>query len=318
MKFYLLPVLLIASSLTSNAQGLTDADREEILKKIEAIQQQADSMVDKKYQQAMSAFSSAMDNENEALELYLKCEELLNFEKKNKKAADFRDWKKNNQEKHLEAGFRLALQYQLRWLVLSLKATSENADREKLAIEASKILDDLVKDAEALAPHQAILNQNALSSIFAQAYQINGIEIKNWPAAPGSLETVYNNLILPPLRRADRINHLTTFWQKRINQEAELVLKWKSNGKGKSGEASLEQEKFNNETLPQLRWEAEVDVFKVGDQRGASDRMLKLIQENITHKSAPKWIESFADLVKSNSNLTKSAQDETPAKKQDP
>ncbi len=314
MKFYLLPFILLATSLTGNGQGLTDTEREAILKKIETIQQQAESMVDKKYQNAMSAFSSAMNDDDAALELYLKCEELLNFEKKNKKAAEFRDWKKKNNDKLSEPGFRLALQYQLRWLVLSLRAASENADREKLSIDASKILEALVSDAETLAPNQAILTQNALSSVFAQAYQVNGIEIKNWPAAPGSLENVYNDLILPPLRRADRINHLTTSWQKRINQEAELVLKWKSNGKGKSGETSLEQEKFNNETLPQLRWEAEVDVFKVGDQRGASDRMLKLIQDNITHKSAPKWIESFTDLIKSNSNLTKSAQEETPDK----
>lgn len=297
MKIYLLPILLAASTLTSQGQSLTDAEREAILKKIETIQEQANSAVDKKYRGAMSAFSSAMSSENSAFELYLKCEELLNFEKKNKKAVDFRDWKKNNNDKFSEPGFRLALQYQLRWIVLSLQATSKNADREKLALEGSKILDDLVADAEKLAPYQSILNQNVLSSVFAQAYQINGIEIKNWPTAPGALENIYDELILPPLRRPDRIAPLTSFWQKRINQESELVLKWKSNGKEKSGEHSLEYEKFTTETLPQLRWNAEIDLYKAGDQQGAANRMLTIIEANLQHKAASKWIESLSSLV---------------------
>ena len=297
MKIYLLPIIFAATTLTSQGQSLTDAEREAILKKIQTIQEKANSAVDNKFRGAMSAFNGAAGNENSAMELYLKCEELMNFDKKNKKAVDFRDWKKNNNDKFTEPGFRLALQYQLRWLVLSLQAASKNADRDKLAMEASKIIENMVADAEKLAPYQSILNQNVLSSIFAQAYEISGIEIKNWPTAPGALDKVYEELILPPVRRPDRITHLTTFWQKRISQESELVLKWKSSGKGKAGDSSLEYEKFNTETLPQLRWSAEMDLYKAGDQQGAANRMLTLIEANLDHKAASKWIESLSSLL---------------------
>jgi len=312
MKFYLLLIFLTASTITSHGQNLSDADREAILKKIQTIQEQADSAVDKKFRNAQSAFSSAMNNENSALELYIKCEELMNFEKKNKKAVDFRDWKKSNNDKFLDTSFRLALQYQLRWCVLTLQAASENADREKLSIEAAKILDVMITDAEKLAPYQSILNQNVLSSVFAQAYNINGIEIKNWPLAPGQFDAIYDELLLPPLRRADRINSLTACWQKRIKQQGELVLKWQSDGKSKSGEKSLEYEKFITETLPQLRWDADVDIFKAGDQRGASIRMLKHIEDNLSHKSATKWIQSFNTLIESKPAPAKSTLEETP------
>ncbi len=297
MKKHLLIAAVVFLPLMSHGQNLSEADREAMLKKIKTIQNQAESAVDKKYRTAMSALSSAMNNENEAFELYLKCEELMNFEKKNKKAVDFRDWKKNNDEKFSDASFRLALKYQIRWTALSLQASSKNADREKLAIEASKILDAIVDDAEKLAPYQSILNQSVLSTVFAQAYNISGIEIKDWPLAPGQFEAIYNNLLLPPLRRSDRIPFLTATWQKRINQEGELVQKWKSEGKSKSGERSLEYEKFITETLPQLRWEADVDIFKAGDQQGASSRMIKHIEENISHKSAAKWIEALTTLI---------------------
>jgi hypothetical protein len=314
MNHHLLIAAVAFIPLMSHGQNLSDADREAILKKIETMQELADSAVDKKYRTAMSVFSSAMSDPNSSLELYLKCEELLNFEKKNKKAVDFRDWKKNNNDKFTDASFRLALQYQLRWSVLSLQATSETADREKLAIEASKIMDAMVSDAEKLAGHQSILNQNVLSSVFAQAYNINGIEIKNWPLAPGQLDQIYNDLILPPLRRSDRLAALTASWQKRISQEGELVQQWKSGGKSKSGEPSLEYEKFITETLPQLRWDADVDIFKAGDQRGASIRMLKHIEDNLSHKSAPKWIQSFTTLVDDKKESLKSTQEESPDK----
>ncbi len=297
MKNHLIIAAVVFFPLMCHGQTLSDADRETMLKKIKTIQDQAESAVDKKYRTAMSALSSAMNNENAAFELFLKCEELLNFEKKKKKAVDFRDWKKNNDEKFSDPSFRLALQYQIRWTALSLQASSKNADREKLAIEASKILDAIVNDAEKLAPHQGVLNQSVLSTVFAQAYNISSIEIKDWPLAPGQIEAIYNDLLLPPLRRPDRIPALTATWQKRINQEGELVQKWKSEGKTKSGERSLEYEKFITETLPQLRWEADVDIFKAGDQQGASARMVKHIEENISHKSAPKWIQALTTLI---------------------
>jgi hypothetical protein len=243
-----------------------------------------------------------MDNQNDALDLYLKCEEMINFEKKNKKAADFRDWRKNNNDRLSDESFKLALQYQLRWSVLSLQATSKNADREKLAVEASKIVDAVVNDAEKLAPYQAVLNQNVLSSVFAQAYNINGIEIKDWPLAPGQFDAIYNNLLLPPLRRSDRITSLSTYWQKRIKQQGEIVEKWHSGEKSKSNIPSPEYEKFVTDTLPQLRWDADVDIFKAGDQRAAAERMLKHIEGNINHKSAPKWIENFTSLIQAKVN----------------
>jgi hypothetical protein len=299
MKNLFLIAALTFPPLISDGQNLTDEDREALLKRIEIVQEQAESNIDKKYRAAMSAFNSAINSENSAMELYLKCEEMVNFAKQNKKAVDFRDWKNKNSDKFSESDFRLALQYQLRWLVLSLQATSENADREKLALEAIKIVDSIAKDATRLENYQSVLNQSVLVSIYAQAYNITSIEIENWPTAPGQFDAIYDKLILPPLRRVDRIASLRTIWDKRITQKADIFEKWNSPEKGgsKSIQRSPEYEKFITETLPEFRWDAEVDIFKVGDQRGTSARMLKHIEDNLNHKSASKWIEAFTDLL---------------------
>lgn len=298
MKSHLLAISICLVPTLSPGQSLTDEERKALLEKIQNIQEQAESNVDKKYRNALSAFSSAMVSPDESLDLYLECEEMINFERKNKKGADFREWRKNNHEKLTDNNFKLALQFQLRWLVLSLQASSKNPDPEKLALEASSIVDNIVSNAEKLAPHKSTLNQSVLSTVFAQSYNITNIEIKDWPMAPAQFDAIYEQVILPPLRRPDRVTHLTTYWQKRINQQGELVIQWHSSAKPKSSTPSPEYEKFMTETLPQLRWDAEVDVFKIGDQRASAERMVNLIQANINHQSAQKWIETLTTLVK--------------------
>lgn len=285
-------------SMLAKAEELSAADREALIKRIAEIEQQSESYVNQKYRTAMTAFNTAATSENGAMELYLKCEEMLNFEQKQKKNSEFREWKKKNDEKFAETAFRKALQLQLQWLTLTLKASAEDADREKLSLEVATYLDKMMAQADSLAPYQSVLNQSVTSTVFAQAYNISGIEIENWALSPGQIPVIYDKIILPPLRRIDRIEALKAAWQKRISQEGELAEKW-SDEKASGGlnARSPAYEKFITESLPDLRWNAEVDIFKAGDQRGAASRMLKHIEANISHKSATQWVEQLAKLI---------------------
>lgn len=308
MQILRLTIALTALNMFCQAEGLSEADREALIKRIEEIEKQSESYVNQKYRTAMNAYSAAMTSENSAMELYLKCEEMLNFEQKQKKNSEFRDWKKRNDEKFSETAFRKALQFQLQWLNLTLKASSENADREKLSLEVSSYLDKMVENADALAPYQSILNQSVTSSVFAQAYNISGIEIEKWPLSPGQIGAVYDEIILPPLRRMDRFEALKAAWQKRMVQEGDLVDKWSPEKAGGGlNMRSPAYDKFVTETLPDLKWNAEMDFFKVGDERGSAARMLKHIESNMSHKSTTQWVEELSNLVSSaQGNPTKS------------
>lgn len=118
--------------------------------------------------------------------------------------------------------------------------------------------------ADSLEPYQSVLNQSVTSTVFAQAYNISGIEIENWALSPGQIPAIYDKIILPPLRRIDRIELLKAAWQKRMSQEGELAEKW-SNEKASGGlnARSPAYEKFITESLPDLRWNAEVDFSKL-------------------------------------------------------
>jgi hypothetical protein len=308
MKTLTFALLLAAVPPLAAQEALSPSDREALLERLEKIREEADSKVDARFRTAISAFKSAMASPNASLDLYLKCEEMVNFDEMKKKNVDFREWKRNNTDKLSDTGFRLALQQQLRWLVLTLEAASEKPDRDKLAIDAGKIVEAIVNQAEELSSHRDILQQGVTGSVFARAYDINSIQVEDWPLAPAQFSEVYENVLLPPLRRTDRIESLKAAWTKRLVNESALIDAWsgKPGEKQKSGVRSPAYDKFVSETVPDLQWEAEVDLFKVGDERGAAVRMLAHIEKNLSHASAPKWAEAFVELLQ----ITQSAQGE--------
>ena len=93
-------------------------------------------------------------------------------------------------------------------------------------------------------------------------------------------------------------------WLRRIRQEtirAEAGVETDGGGRrnGGNGNASRSPDasRFIIETLPELKWQMEVDLFQSGDESGAAKRMLDHIVANITHRSARAWGEQFKNLL---------------------
>ncbi len=289
----------LAAPVVSADDLLREADREALLERLEEIRNAADAKVDARFRAAIGAYRSAMASEDAAIDLYLKCEEMVSFEQQNKKSSDFRDWKRKNSDKLSDSDFKMALRQQLRWLVLTLEAASEDPDREKLAAEAGKVIESIMAQAEDLAAHRNVLQQSVTSSVFARAYEIESVKVEDWPLAPGQFQQIYEQVILPPLRRSDKLASLRAAWTKRIFHEGMMADLWsgKAGEKRKPGVKSPEYEKFIENTLPRRQWEAEVDLFKAGDERGAAVRMLAHIEKHLAHEAAPKWAGDFVALL---------------------
>ncbi len=304
MKTCLKFAALVIAFGTARAEVLTEQERETLLKRLEALQSSAEERVDARFRAAIAAYSSAAGSPAAAADLYLKCVEKVNFTDQKRKNQDFRDWKRKESEKISSPGFGLALQIQLRWLILTLQAASENADRAQLAATAQGIVNSMIDNKSTLAGHKSILSQAVTSSVFASAYEINHIEVKNWTLSPGEIGAVYGEIILPPLRAGRQAQALRTAWSQRIQQEMALRENEPdddaTNGRRiglSSANRSPAYERFAAETLPQLQWEMEVDLYKHGDQRAAAARMLAHIEKNITHKGATKWGEELVELL---------------------
>ena len=300
MRIFAIPLAAAIGFGPIHAQTLTDADRETLLENLEKLRETAISRADGKYRVALAAFRNAMSSDDQALELYLNCYEKVNYEDQQKKAQDFRDWKRKEADKLADPAFRKALRIQLSWLVLTLQASAEKPDIPKLTRDAQAIVDAIFAEAAKLAPQEQLLSQPVTASVFAKAYELNPIKTENWPGSPTALDQFYSKLVLPPLHDSSHLPALRAAWIKRIQQECTKREFWgqKETKKPSSGTPSPpDYEKFLAENLPQLEWDMEVDLFNCGDQSGAALRMFGIIEKNIAHPSARQWGEQFKILL---------------------
>lgn len=288
------------------AEILTETEREALLQKLEEMRADADSKVDARYRAAIAAYQAAMSSNEAAIELYLNCVEKVNFKDQQKKNADFREWKRREDEKLSDPGMGLALRLQLRWLILSLRAASEKTDRNELIPAAREVVDAIVNDGEKLKNQRQILNQSAVSSLYAQAYEIGEVKADKWVFSPGQIDEIYDKILMPPLRTARQTEALRSAWLRRIGQVTRMQeflpsQEREDGGKRRIGMAAdmqnPEHAQFLADVVPDMQWNMEMDLFRHGDERNAAVRMLAHLEKHLSHKSARKWATDFTNLL---------------------
>lgn len=301
-----IPAILICTALLvcpphrACSQALSPADREALLDNLEKLREAAESKVDARFHAALAAYREAMSSDEAVINFYVKCVEKVDFEDHQRKASEFRDWKRKQADQLLEPGFKSALRIQLRWLVLTLRAYSDKADLNLLAPETQETVDEIFNNAEKLKLEERILNQPVNTTAFARAYEMNNPENKKWPLSPMLLDGIYGEVILPAARASRKLEAVHSAWMKRIKQEEIRIEVW-GGGAKKSTQPNAsrtpEYEKFITETVPEYQWQMEMDLFRCGDESGAAKRMLEHISKHISHKNARAWGDAFKDLL---------------------
>ena len=293
MKVLFIAGLIFIVASYAHAEALKPADREALLENIGKLHQTAQSNVDTRFQSALAAYREAMASDDSAVEFLLKCTEKIEFEDKDRKEAEFRDWKKKREKKISADGFGLALRQQLRWLVLTMRASSEKSEPESIAKEAAEIVDSIFGNAQLIKSQSEILRQSVTATHFARVYEIGSFIKSPLPPSPLDLEAICENFIFPPIRASGDVSSLREAWIKRIRQEGVL-----NGSDDQNAPKSDAYEKFVKGKLPELQWQMEVDLFRHGDEVEAAKRMCAHIEKNINHPSARKWSEAFVNLIK--------------------
>lgn len=296
MRIYFpLIVCLACAPLGVSADPLSSLDTELLLERLEKLKNGEKTRSGSRLGTARTAFNSAIRSDDAAHELYLMCVEKVRFDDEKLSSQDFREWKRRHKDREDSPEFRRALRHQLNWLTLTLEAANTD-DIGKMGPKAMERLDALIADADKLDGQQKLLRQDVLKSVFASAYSLSGVEIDDWPKAPLMLPEIYSQVILPPLRKPEKVESLKTAWIKRILQEGRMVEEWGREG-DKNG-PSADMVRFVAEKRPELQWQMETDLFKAGDEKKAALRMLAHIEKYFGHKSEGKWIKAFEALVK--------------------
>lgn len=314
-----LALLLSAAPLVSHADPLSQADREALIEKLDNLRDSAKEKAMGRIGLAMSAYRAAMASDEAAMEFYLKCVEKVDFTDQNKSTQDFREWKRRQEDRLKQEGFARCLRHQLRWLVLSLEAAEAQGNYKDLAPKVSTALDDIFSNPQQFGGNAGTLREPVSNTVFARAYNIGGAKIENWPLSPLEISAVFNQILFPPLRATGKLDLLREQWMRRIRYEGELHNEMAGhggggggggegrggrNGEGRGGEGgkggeghSTDYEKFVSETVPELQWQMEEDMYKAGDQQRAAVNMLAHIESHLTHPKARDWAERFRTLI---------------------
>jgi hypothetical protein len=241
-----------------------------------------------------------MASDETAMDFYLKCVEKVEFEDQKRSSQEFRDWKSRQKDRLKEDGLGRCLRHQLRWLVLTLEAAEADGNFQDLAPKANSALDDIFGNPEQFSGNVGPLREPVTNTVFARAYNIGGAKVENWPLSPLDTGVIFNQLIFPPLRAAGKVDALREQWLRRIRFEGVVHEFW-SGGREEGGrsktERSPEFEKFVSETVPDLKWQMEEDLYKSGDQKRAAVNMLAHIEAHLTHPKARDWAERFRVLI---------------------
>ncbi|MFD0893230.1 hypothetical protein KBB96_17555 [Luteolibacter ambystomatis] len=295
---------MLAIAPFAHADSLSQADRDMLLEKLEKIQEAADAKTDARFGVAIAAFRNALTSDQAALELYLKCVEKQQVEEQHKKPQEFREWKRRQEAQLGDVGFHHALRFQLRWLLLTMQVASSKKDVSTFGPEAGKILDEIFLDADKLADQRGYLRQSAVGSVFGQTYGLDGLNMKEWPNSPLDTNNIYERLILPSLRNPEKTDALRATWMRRIQQEGIAATTWSKDAGG--------QERFQQDTYPELMWQMETDVFHAGDQKGAALHMFQHLEKYASHPKASDWAKQFKELLSPRAATAKVKEPATP------
>ncbi|WP_353566250.1 hypothetical protein [Haloferula sargassicola] len=303
MKTQLL-VLAVLTSPLLRAEPLTEADRQQVLERLDSFKEDAGKKASTRLGDAAGALKKAMGSDKAAAELFLKCKEQVDFLDLKRSSNDFRDWRRGNKQWVDADEFGTAARHQVRWLMLCLKASSQPAQARKLAPEALECLEGIFREPEKLARFTSFLATPMHDTVFAKAYGIQGDRLKDWPASPITkddreikIAETFEEAIFPYYRAAKDYAGLRQAWDRRIHFEEVIAGFWTGDDQGHDKHLEEMAEKGNlpqrseflRETKPDLEWRKEMDLFTAGDQKKAVVALVEHLEENVTHSKVREW-----------------------------
>ncbi|MEZ5304903.1 MAG: hypothetical protein R3F11_30275 [Verrucomicrobiales bacterium] len=274
---------------------LKDEDTAKILEQLQKLKEESKEIRKETGQSAIEKFKAALASDDKVYDLFLDSMKLLEFDEADRRASDWREWRQRNAQNLRDKDHLLARRVQLQWLIITIVA-SESDDLEKVMPQIQGVIDAVSTKTEDMGRHAGILRDSVMDSPFARAYKLRQqVRLsKEWVLEPGDLGGIYDKIMLPYLRE-NKPTAVLSAWDKRIATESKFA-------EDRSENDPRILARFKENTLPRLRWERAQDRFLVGDQIGASQDMLALIKENMTHPEIDSWIQAMSERLVEGAN----------------
>lgn len=318
MKISLFSAVLVgmgALIFPTKAAPLTPEQIEVLKSKAEALKQNLETHLATRNTNAGDVFLAASTDPKKAFDLWMNCEQKINYEREGKRESEFREWRDARSDLARDDRFMESLMMQLKYLGLSCKAAQAESIKD--------VFPALLSYAEGLSRMKELptnfMTSSIANSIFAEAYNLRTLLGKNgsWEPVPYSISGIYEKSILPYLRQ-DNTGGLMNAWDKRIEQQTRLAEALNAaideeereiyllDGRqkdvaqkrldelfGSKTIQSHDRDDFARETLPRLKWSKLKDQFRYIDQVMGAKTMLDFVEEHLTHELGEEFYTDF-------------------------
>lgn len=294
-----IPPLLSAQTAPS---ALTPEQIANITKQLDQLEDQILKNRGDALNTALAQFRSGAASEKAAVDFYISCYKLVNFDRKDLKVSDFQAWKDRSEGLLKDPEFATALRLQLEYLVIAIQA-QQTEDPSSLVPSVQAFLPKAVAAVQNATKHTAsgaiasadsrkggrpadrlikTLEQSVKNSEFSKAYLLeNHLTLNDWEYGPLNIAGIYDKIILPNYLK-HKPAEISTQWDNRIS--GILTLR-------KATQSETDYQVFYSQTYPDLCWsKATYLLSKNLEPVQALASMLKIIRENPTHPKAAGWI----------------------------
>tara|TARA_R110002096_G_scaffold373589_1_gene567072 strand:- start:4830 stop:5768 length:939 start_codon:yes stop_codon:yes gene_type:complete len=295
-------ILFPSSSPVFGAEELTEAQLEKILAELTSIEAVVEGKRVSTRASALDMFRSASGSDKAAYEFYMTCVKELQFDRREARFSEFRDWRDKNEARLKEDSMVAAMRLQLQYLVLTLRA-AEGVDRELIVPELEKFVAGIVANVEDLEGNGMKALRSAVNrTVFAEAYELNqSLQVEDWSYSPGNIGSVYDQSVFP-FYREQNPEGLSAAWDRRIGLEKRMLELTQADNK-------LALENFQTERLPRMYWAKAVDLYRSASQQQGALSMIQILRANPDHPDATRWLEAFRNLLNGDGEADETAGD---------
>jgi hypothetical protein len=240
---------------------------------------------------AVDAIREAAGAEAKALELWLDSVREADFRAKDRKDAEWRQWRDGAGRRLNQPGTGKALQLHFQYLLLTIKAAGATKEPDRIEVLGNLVsfLDDLARNGKDVIANRQVLDQSVLSTAVARRFKLDStVKVEGaWVMTPAAIGSIYDTVILPFYREKKDAAKLQSMWNRRMQQEAALVA---------AAESDFDKKFFREVTQPRLEWGLARDLFIAGNRESAN-KLLMIISQNPGHKDAPQWVQDLRALI---------------------
>lgn len=308
MKIKLSHILLLASlaypSIAQEQETITDQQKTEVLEDLKNIVDSSNSKRMRLIKAGIAAIGPAAENENEAMALFERCHKKTEFDDKNKKDKDWREWKAKNKDGLNSPVNKRLLKYQARWAMITLKAAMEPEDTynpEKYAPQAIALLSEIMQDAKVITARDYTFRVPFITGPVGKVYELTSCKPQGWPDNIMNASTVIEQLVLAPCREKGDIANLRQGWNSLIKIEKikeEALKKAKSEDDRNTISVNSTSDSTHIEyNIENLAWMREVDCFKAGEKVTATNNMMAIIRKTTNTEKLQQYATVLAALL---------------------